>query len=96
MKFYNLKFNANAPATQQINIPTNTDYKLGIKVTKDGKELELKADEATFNGKAADEDKTNGYLTFTLSAGDEAQLKAGLLSVDYTPLSAQEINIQKA
>lgn len=96
MKFYNLKFNANAPAAQQINVPTNTDYKLGVKVLQNGKELELSSSNVVLDNLSADEQKTNGYLTFTLSADDNAHIAQRLLSVDYTPLSAQEISIQKA
>lgn len=96
MKFYNLKFNANAPAAQQINVPTNTDYKLGVKVIQNGKELELSSSNVVLDNLSADEQKTNGYLTFTLSADDNAHIAQRLLSVDYTPLSAQEISIQKA
>ena len=44
---------------------------------------------------SADEQKTNGYLTFTLSSDDNANIAQRQLSVDYTPLSAQAINIQK-
>lgn len=82
MKFYNLKFNANAPAAQQINVPTNTDYKLGVKVVKNGEELALSADGATYGGLRADDAKTNGYLTFTLSSDDNATVKESILSVD--------------
>lgn len=42
MKFYNLDFDCNAPKTQQINVPTNTDYKVGIKVKRNGAYQNLK------------------------------------------------------
>ena len=36
MKFYNLTYDCNQPTAQQVNIPTNTDYKLGVKVKRNG------------------------------------------------------------
>ena len=42
MKLYTLTYDCNQPTVQQINIPTNTDYKVGIKVTRNGKEQNLK------------------------------------------------------
>lgn len=42
MKFYTLDFDCNAPVTQQVNVPTNTDYKLGIKVKRNGAYQNLK------------------------------------------------------
>lgn len=70
MKFYNLKFDCNAPTKQQINIPTNTDYKVGIKVMRNGKQSILSPSEITLGTLSADSDKTNGYVTFTEQAGD--------------------------
>lgn len=36
MKFYTLDFDCNTPTVQQVNVPTNTDYKVGIKVRRNG------------------------------------------------------------
>lgn len=41
MKLYTLDYNCNQPLTQQVNIATNTDAKIGIKVQKDGEYLNL-------------------------------------------------------
>jgi len=41
MKLYTLDYNCNQPVTQQVNIATNTDAKIGIKVQKDGEYLNL-------------------------------------------------------
>lgn len=70
MKFYNLTFDCNTPTKQQINIPTNTDYKVGIKVVRNGKQSILSTEEVNLGTLSADADKTNGYVTFTESAGD--------------------------
>ena len=70
MKLYTLEYSCNSPTKQQINIPTNTDYKVGIKVTRNGKQSILSTEEVTLGTLSADADKTNGYVTFTESAGD--------------------------
>lgn len=36
MNFYTLDYDCNNPVTQQINAPTNTDYKIGMKVKRNG------------------------------------------------------------
>lgn len=70
MRFYNLTFDCNTPTKQQVNIPTNTDYKVGIKVVRNGKQSILSTEEVNLGTLSADADKTNGYVTFTESAGD--------------------------
>ncbi len=44
MNFYTLTYDADLPAAQQVNIPTNTDYKLGIKVRRNGEIQTLSPD----------------------------------------------------
>ena len=41
MKLYTLEYDCNLPVTQQVNIATNTDAKIGIKVQKNGEYLNL-------------------------------------------------------
>lgn len=41
MKLYTLDYDCNLPVTQQVNIATNTDAKIGIKVKKNGDYLNL-------------------------------------------------------
>lgn len=36
MNFYTLEYDCNTPVTQQVNAPTNTDYKVGMKVKRNG------------------------------------------------------------
>lgn len=82
MKFYTLTYDANLPTTQQVNVPTNTDYKLGVKVRRNGEIQNLSPESVTLGTLSADSDKTNGYVTFTLSAGDNASYTQDTLSVD--------------
>ena len=98
MKFYNLKFDCNTPTKQQINIPTNTDYKVGIKVTKNGKEVSPLPKNVKLGTLSADTEKTNGYITFTKSAGDDPSYIVEKLNIDEgieygtTQLSALGLN----
>lgn len=72
MNFYTLTYDANLPTKQQINVPTNTDYKVGIKVRRNGEIQNLSPNSVMLGTLSADNTKTNGYVTFTLSAGDNA------------------------
>lgn len=83
MKFYTLTYNCNTPTTQQINVPTNTDYKVGIKVVRNGKEQNLKPAEVTLGTLSADQDDINGYTTFTLSAGDDASYTQETIDIQH-------------
>lgn len=47
MRINTLTFDANLPTTQQVNVPTNTDYKIGMKVKRDGEVQQLGPDEIT-------------------------------------------------
>lgn len=71
MKIYTLEWNCNTPTKQQINIPTNTDYKVGVKVYRNGKQSILATNEVMLGTLSADTSKTNGYVTFTEKAGDD-------------------------
>lgn len=82
MKLYTLTYDCNTPTKQQVNIPTNTDYKLGIKVRRNGEIQNLSPESVTLGGLSADPDKTNGYVTFTLSAGDNASYTGEKLDIE--------------
>ena len=82
MKLYTLEFNCNTPTTQQVNIPTNTDYMVGIKVTKNGGVLDIDPSEITLGGTAADATKTNGYVTFTMASGDNAKYESKVVAIE--------------
>lgn len=80
MKFNTLVFDANLPTTQQVNVPTNTDYKIGMKVKRNGEVKSIKPSEFTITAQdgttlSADSEKTNGYVTITRASGDNASFK---------------------
>lgn len=47
MRFNTITLDANLPTTQQVNVPTNTDYKVGMKVKRNGEVQQLGPDEFT-------------------------------------------------
>ena len=83
MKFYTLDFDCNTPTVQQVNVPTNTDYKVGIKVKRNGTYQNLKPAEVTLGTLSADEGDINGYTTFTLSAGDDASYTRETIDIQH-------------
>ena len=90
MKLYTLTYDCNRPTSQQINVPTNTDYKLGIKVKRNGAYQNLKPAEVTLGTLSADEDDINGYTTFTMSAGDDASYTQETLDIKHAQDAALE------
>lgn len=70
MNFYTLTYDANLPTKQQINVPTNTDYKIGVKVVRNGDLVALKPSDVTLGTLSADAELEDGYVTFTKAAGD--------------------------
>ena len=91
MKLYTLNYDCNRPTPQQINVPTNTDYKIGIKVKRNGAYQSLKPAEITLGALSADEDDVNGYTTFTMSAGDNASYTQETLDIKHAQDSTVEI-----
>lgn len=83
MKLYTLTYDCNAPVVQQVNVPTNTDYKVGIKVKRNGAYQNLKPAEVTLGTLSADEGDVNGYTTFTFSAGDTASYTQETLDIQH-------------
>lgn len=72
MNFTTIEYDCNTPTVQQINIPTNTDYMVGIKVKKDGQDINLQPSQLTVGDYTMDDTKTNGYVTYKASTGDSA------------------------
>ncbi len=81
MKIYKLSFNANQPATQQINVPTGNEYALGIKVQRDGKEVNCGLDEISVDCLSATTQTAN-YNIFKLSADNVPGLRELDVKVD--------------
>ena len=87
MNFYTLTYDADLPAVQQVNIPTNSDYKVGMKVKRNGSVQSIKPSEFTITVQdgtvlSADPEKTNGYVTITKASGDEATFKQYGVHID--------------
>ena len=93
MNFYTLNYNCNIPTTQQINVPTNTDYKLGIKVMRNGKEQNLKPAEITIGSISADHEDINGYAVFTMSATDTESYTQETIDIRHAQDSASQLQV---
>jgi len=85
MNFYTLTYDANLPTKQQINVPTNTDYKIGVKVRSNGELLDLDPADVTLGTLSADAKKTDGYVTFTTAASDDASYTQKELAIEHVP-----------
>ena len=88
MNFYTLTYDADLPAVQQVNVPTNSDYKIGMKVKRNGAVQSIKPSEFTITAQdgttlSADPEKTNGYVTITKASGDNASFKQYGVHIDH-------------
>lgn len=82
MTFYTLKYDVLCPTVQQLNIPTNTDYRVGVKVARGVDEVDLGDGSGVTLGGLPSEGLADGYVTFAKSSGDEASLGEDTVSVD--------------
>lgn len=104
MRLNTLVFDANLPTVQQVNVPTNTDYKIGMKVKRNGSVQSVMPSAFTVTAQdgtvlSADSEKTNGYVTITKASGDEATFKqydVKIDTTDYVDISAQNSNTGRA
>ena len=99
MRFITLTFDANLPTTQQVNVPTNTDYKVGMKVKRNGEVQSVNPSGFTITSEdgttlSVDANKTNGYVTFTQASNDNASFKQFSVVVNGTSWKANfKINV---
>lgn len=82
MNFYTSTYDLNNPTTTQVNVPTNTDYKIGLKFRRNGELQNLDPNSVMLGTLSADAEKTNGYITFTMSAGDNASSTSENLDIE--------------
>ena len=92
MKLYTLTYDCNTPTKQQVNIPTNTDYKLGIKVRRNGEIQNLSPNSVKlYTGETYTIEPTN------LSVGSSSSLVSDsttllILAKDTTEIAGQDID----
>ena len=82
MNFYTSTYDLNNPTTTQVNVPTNTDYKIGLKFKRNGEIQNLQTTEVMLGTLSADAEKTNGYITYTTESGDEPSFQQFNVVVD--------------
>ena len=100
MNFTTIEFDCNTPTVQQINIPTNTDYKIGMKVRRNGEVQSINPSAFTLSAQdgtvlSVDSEKTNDYVTITKASADAASFKqydVRIDTTDYVDISAQNSN----
>ena len=73
MKIYTIDYDFNRPMMKSITVPTNTEYKIGISATLNGRQLSLTESQVTIklgNGAILQPSgEYNGYITFNYSQG---------------------------
>ena len=73
MKIYTAEYDFNRPMMRSITVPTNTDYKIGIAATLNGRQLGLNESQVTIKlGNGATlrpSGEYNDYITFDYSQG---------------------------
>ena len=74
MKVQTIKYDVDKPTPQQITVPLNSDYSLGVKVYKDGEQIELKSNQLSVDGEVAT-GQENSYNIFELSSGSDVGMK---------------------
>ena len=100
MNLYTIKYDYNKPTTQQLTIPTNTEYKVGVKATMDGEPIEIEPSRAALKQVGAstsimaDPSTYNGYVTFGLVTADAEEFKSYVLDVDGDTKADFALNIQ--
>lgn len=82
MNFYTSTYDLNNPTTTQVNVPTNTSYRVGLKFKRNGEIQNLKTTEVTVGNQAIDAEKTNGYITYTTESGDDPSFQQFNVVVD--------------
>lgn len=73
MKIYTANYDADRPSTKAIEVPLNSNYAIGIGVTKDGTPIQLKQDNLSLNGLSADDVYANMVIFKLSSDGNEGR-----------------------
>lgn len=86
MKFNTLTYDANLPTVQQVNVPTNSDYKVGMKVKRNGSVQSIKPSEYTIYTGEINVIPPTDYTSTTKTCEDASSMN--LLSLKEADLSA--------
>ena len=91
MKINAIEYDACMPMPNQITVPTNSDFNVGIKVYRDGEEVNVKRHELSVNGQIAS-DQIDGYNIFELSSDGDVGMKKIIVDVvKPTTLSGESV-----
>lgn len=93
MNFYTLTYDADLPAVQQVNVPTNSDYKIGMKVKRNGEVQQLAPDEFTIYTGEINVIPPTQYTTTTKECEDSGALQmANLKEADLSAVVGKPID----
>ena len=87
MKIYTAEYDFNRPMMKSITVPTNTEYKIGIAATLNGRQLGLTEGQVTIklgNGSTLrPSGEYNGYITFSYSQGRIPSDQVAIVKITY-------------
>lgn len=91
MKYFTIDHDMNRPMPNQINVPLNSEYGIGVRVFKNEQPIELGMDELSVNGMSA-VTQVGGYNLYELSSGDVQTMKTVDVDVTKAPTLYKEFN----
>lgn len=79
MNYYTIDYDVNRPMANQITVPMNSEYGIGVRVIRDNEPVNLEMGELSVNGISATS-QVNGYNLYELSSGNGTGMN--LIDVD--------------
>lgn len=70
MNYYTIDYDVNRPMANQMTVPMNSEYGIGVRVIKDNEPVNLEMGELSVNGMSATS-QVNGYNLYELSSGND-------------------------
>lgn len=75
MNYYTIDYDVNRPMANQITVPMNSEYGIGVRIIKDNEPVNLEMGELSVNGMSATS-QVNGYNLYELSSGNVETMKS--------------------
>lgn len=70
MNYYTIDYDVNRPMANQMTVPMNSEYGIGVRIIKDNEPMNLEMGELSVNGISATS-QVNGYNLYELSSGND-------------------------
>lgn len=91
MNYYTIDYDVNRPMENQITVPMNSEYGIGVRVIKDNEPVNLEMGELSVNGMSATS-QVNGYNLYELSSGNDTGMNTLDVEARKEPTVGKEIN----